>query len=108
MGGARGIEGPRDTDVADGNVARVVVDGRVAVGAALAGRRGWLDGSMPRDVGFLLVSFGGPEGRDDVMPFLRNVTAGRGVPDDRLARVAANSRSLPSAVGVRLPHQKRS
>ena len=36
----------------------------------------------------LLVSFGGPEGPDDVMPFLRNVTAGRGVPDDRLASVA--------------------
>lgn len=43
---------------------------------------------MPRDTAFLLVSFGGPEGPDDVMPFLRNVTAGRGVPDDRLAAVA--------------------
>jgi len=28
----------------------------------------------------LLVSFGGPEARDDVMPFLDNVTRGRGVP----------------------------
>jgi len=37
---------------------------------------------------FLLVSFGGPEGRDDVMPFLENVTAGRGVPRDRLEQVA--------------------
>ncbi len=35
-----------------------------------------------------LVSFGGPEGPDDVMPFLRNVTAGRNVPDERLAVVA--------------------
>ena len=43
---------------------------------------------MPRDNAFLLVSFGGPEGPDDVMPFLRNVTAGRGVPDERLAKVA--------------------
>lgn len=43
---------------------------------------------MPADTAFLLVSFGGPEGRDDVMPFLRNVTAGRGVPDRRLAEVA--------------------
>ena len=43
---------------------------------------------MPADTAFLLVSFGGPEGRDDVMPFLRNVTAGRGVPDHRLADVA--------------------
>jgi len=37
---------------------------------------------------FLLLSFGGPEGPDDVLPFLRNVTAGRGVPDERLAAVA--------------------
>ncbi len=37
---------------------------------------------------FLLVSFGGPERREDVMPFLRNVTVGRGIPDERLERVA--------------------
>jgi protoporphyrin/coproporphyrin ferrochelatase len=37
---------------------------------------------------FLLVSFGGPEGPADVMPFLENVTAGRGVPRERLERVA--------------------
>jgi len=37
---------------------------------------------------FLLVSFGGPEGPDDVLPFLRNVTAGRNVPEERLAEVA--------------------
>jgi ferrochelatase len=36
----------------------------------------------------LLVSFGAPEGPDDVMPFLRNVVRGRGVPDERLAAVA--------------------
>ena len=36
----------------------------------------------------LLVSFGGPEGPDDVLPFLRNVTAGRGVPPARLEEVA--------------------
>jgi ferrochelatase len=36
----------------------------------------------------LIVSFGGPEGPDDVMPFLKNVTAGRGVPPERLAEVA--------------------
>ena len=36
----------------------------------------------------LLLSFGGPEGPDDVMPFLRNVTRGRGIPDERLAAVA--------------------
>jgi ferrochelatase len=36
----------------------------------------------------LLVSFGGPEGPADVMPFLRNVTAGRDVPQERLEEVA--------------------
>lgn len=37
---------------------------------------------------FLLVSFGGPEGPDDVIPFLENVTRGRGVPRERLEAVA--------------------
>jgi ferrochelatase len=37
---------------------------------------------------FVLVSFGGPEGPADVMPFLENVTHGRGVPRERLAEVA--------------------
>lgn len=36
----------------------------------------------------LLLSFGGPEGPDDVMPFLRNVTRGRGISDERLEMVA--------------------
>lgn len=36
----------------------------------------------------LLLSFGGPDAPDDVMPFLRNVTAGRSVPPQRLAAVA--------------------
>jgi ferrochelatase len=36
---------------------------------------------------FLLVSFGGPEGPDDVLPFLQNVTRGRGIPDERLVEV---------------------
>jgi len=38
--------------------------------------------------GILLLSFGGPENAQDVMPFLRTVTAGRGIPDERLAEVA--------------------
>jgi ferrochelatase len=37
----------------------------------------------------LVVSFGGPEGPEDVMPFLRNVTRGRDVPEARLQAVAA-------------------
>ena len=35
----------------------------------------------------LIVSFGGPEGPDDVEPFLANVTAGREIPAERLAAV---------------------
>ncbi len=36
----------------------------------------------------LVVSFGGPEGLDDVLPFLENVTRGRDVPRARLEEVA--------------------
>ena len=36
---------------------------------------------------FLLVSFGGPEGPDDVLPFLENVTRGRAIPRERLLEV---------------------
>lgn len=36
----------------------------------------------------LFLSFGGPERPEDVMPFLQNVTRGRGVPADRLEEVA--------------------
>jgi protoporphyrin/coproporphyrin ferrochelatase len=61
----------------------------------------------------LLLSFGGPEGPDDVMPFLRNVTRGRGIPEERLASVAehydklhgvspinAANRALLAAIGA--------
>jgi ferrochelatase len=36
----------------------------------------------------LIVGFGGPEGPEDVMPFLENVTRGRNVPHERLLEVA--------------------
>ncbi|WP_430869239.1 ferrochelatase [Demequina aurantiaca] len=42
----------------------------------------------------LLTGFGGPEGQDDVIPFLRNVTAGRGIPDERLEEVAHHYRAF--------------
>lgn len=41
----------------------------------------------------LLASFGGPEGQDDVIPFLRNVTRGRGIPDERLEEVSHHYRA---------------
>ncbi len=40
----------------------------------------------------ILAGFGGPEGQDDVIPFLRNVTRGRGIPDERLEEVAHHYR----------------
>jgi ferrochelatase len=46
-----------------------------------------------RDYDALLVlSFGGPEGLDDVIPFLENVTRGRNVPPARLEAVAGHYR----------------
>jgi ferrochelatase len=48
-------------------------------------------GPYREDVGvthaLLLVSFGGPEGPDDVVPFLTNVTRGRGISTERLEEV---------------------
>src|SRR5829696_4826946 len=48
-----------------------------------------LHDDAPRAYDALLVlSFGGPEGPADVMPFLENVTRGRNVPRERLQEVA--------------------
>lgn len=38
----------------------------------------------------LIVGFGGPEGPDDVVPFLENVTRGRNIPRERLIEVGAH------------------
>jgi ferrochelatase len=43
---------------------------------------------MPTYDAILLVSFGGPEGPDEVMPFLENVLRGRNVPRQRMLEVA--------------------
>jgi len=43
---------------------------------------------MPGYDAVLFLSFGGPEGAGDVLPFLENVTRGRGVPRERLEEVA--------------------
>jgi len=54
-------------------------------------RKAPADRAAPADAPFdalVVVSFGGPEGPDDVMPFLENVTRGRGVPRERLLDVA--------------------
>lgn len=44
--------------------------------------------------GLLLISFGGPEAPEEIMPFLMRVTAGRGIPKQRLEEVAQRYRSM--------------
>lgn len=50
-------------------------------------------GVPPREA-FLLLSFGGPEKPEDVLPFLENVTRGRGIPRERLLEVARHYEQL--------------
>jgi protoporphyrin/coproporphyrin ferrochelatase len=66
-------------------------------GASPGGRRGFsLPGSsvlceneiVPRYDALLIVSFGGPEKREEVIPFLENVLRGRNVPRERMLEVA--------------------
>ena len=47
-----------------------------------------MEGGLQRYDALLVVSFGGPEGMDDVIPFLENVLRGRNVPRERMLRVA--------------------
>src|ERR1700687_4894418 len=44
--------------------------------------------SVSRFESLLIVSFGGPEKREDVIPFLENVLRGRNVPRERMLEVA--------------------
>lgn len=68
----------------------------------------------------LLLSFGGPEGPADVMPFLENVTRGRDVPVERLrvveqqylrfggvSPINAQNRALIAALQAELDHRGR-
>jgi ferrochelatase len=47
-----------------------------------------MEDGLQRYDALLVVSFGGPEGMDDVMPFLENVLRGRNVPRERMLQVA--------------------
>lgn len=49
---------------------------------------------LPPYDSFLLVSFGGPEGPDDVIPFLENVLRGKHVPRERMLEVAEHYNSF--------------
>jgi ferrochelatase len=67
--------------------------GALVPGATAAARSGREHVQEPtRYDAILLAGFGGPEGQDDVIPFLRNVTRGRGIPDERLEEVAHHYR----------------
>jgi ferrochelatase len=61
-----------------------------------AGRAARLSGggvTQPYDA-VLVVAFGGPEGPDDVLPFLENVLRGRNVPRARMLEVAEHYRAF--------------
>src|SRR5690625_524999 len=73
---------------------RVVVQAGARVPAATpAAQSGdkWIDVPTEFDA-IMLSSYGGPNGQDDVLPFLRNVTMGRNIPDERLEEVAVHYR----------------
>jgi ferrochelatase len=59
----------------------------VLMGAARPGAPLFADQAGHYDA-LLVLSFGGPGGMDDVIPFLENVTRGRNIPAERLAEVA--------------------
>ena len=91
--------GRHDTAAALGRKPEPARDAPLAPGAVVsaateAARDGspWIAEGVDYD-GVLLTSFGGPESQDDVIPFLRNVTAGRGIPDERLEEVAVHYRT---------------
>ena len=44
--------------------------------------------NRPRYDALLIVSFGGPERREDVIPFLENVLRGKPIPRERMFEVA--------------------
>ena len=55
-----------------------------------------LDPLAPYDA-VLLLSYGGPRRPEDVLPFMRNATAGRGVPDSRLLEVSGHYQGFGGA-----------
>ena len=59
-------------------------------------------GSLPPVDSVLFIGFGGPTEPSQIMPFLRNVTRGRGVPDERLLEVEHHYQE----VGGRSPYNE--
>src|SRR5690625_529260 len=73
---------------------RVVIQAGAAVPAATPEAQSgdkWVE--VPTDFdAIMLSSYGGPSRQDDELPFLRNVTMGRNIPDERLEEVAVHYR----------------
>lgn len=105
-----------ESDVRDASISTQATDAAAVPFASAAAASG--DPHIEVPVAYdaiLLAGFGGPEGQDDVIPFLRNVTRGRGIPDERLEEVAhhyrhfdgispinAQNRALKAALEVEL------
>jgi len=86
--GPRGVKPPAATGV-------FLETGAAVPSATEATRSGPEHATQPMNYDAILLSgFGGPEGQDDVLPFLRNVTRGRGIPDERLEEVAHHYRQV--------------
>ncbi len=65
-----------------------MADTKIVYRPSLAqGEQPFQDAAQDYDA-FLLVSFGGPEGIEDVLPFLKNVLRGRNVPESRMIEVS--------------------
>lgn len=85
---------PRDTKPSAASGVHLE-EGSVVPNATAATRDGAEHATEPMNYDAILLSgFGGPEGQDDVLPFLRNVTRGRGIPDERLEEVAHHYRQF--------------
>ena len=94
-GGSRGVSQlapPIDAHRTPGELADTPPDVLGATDAAKAGAAHVVEPTAYDAI--LLASFGGPEGQDDVIPFLRNVTRGRGIPEERLEEVAHHYRAF--------------
>ncbi|WP_127791980.1 ferrochelatase [Agromyces sp. LHK192] len=96
--GSTGADAPARADAHRGRKPAPAASAPCAPGAVVPGATAAAQGG-PEHVeapvaydAILLAGFGGPEGQDDVIPFLRNVTGGRGIPDERLEEVAHHYR----------------
>ncbi|CAN5166572.1 ferrochelatase [soil metagenome] len=89
------IRPPKDARRTPADVAEPSAGSSQVLGATAAAATGpeHVEEAVAYDA-ILLASFGGPEGQDDVIPFLRNVTRGRGIPEERLEEVAHHYRAF--------------